>query len=140
MNHIKSRIKAILDTKFNGNHSEMARQLNVSHTTILNYVENNRLPKYEFIFNVCVTLGISPNWLILGLGERSLDSSKLKNNNNYFNLGTGENATQIIHNNDDSKYSQMIIESLKEKVESLNRENQLLREMNYLLKNKNLTQ
>lgn len=138
MNHVKSRIKTILDTKFNGNQSEMARWLNVSHTTIINYIESDRLPKYDFIFKVCVTLDISPNWLILGIGEQSLDSSKL--NNNYFNLGTGKNATQIIHNNDDNKYSMMEIEVLKEKVEFLNRENQLLREMNSLLKNVKSTQ
>lgn len=139
MNTFKSRLRFILDTMFHGNYSEMGRELNVTHTSIKNYIDDdkNRLPKYDFIFRICTKLDINPNWLILGIGEISLNKSN-PTSTTYFNLGTGENATQIINNNDDSKYIMLQMENLKEKNNALMRENELLREMNNILKNSHI--
>lgn len=131
MNHIKNRLKIILDTRFNGNQSEMARELNYSQPTIRNYIEADRLPKYDFIFKLCVTLGISPNWLILGIGNSSLSENQIKNA--YVNFGNGDNTTQVINNNSEYQHIHQI-EMLNEKVESLKKENELLREINSILK------
>lgn len=139
MNRIKLRLRKILDIEFKGNHSEMARTLNVSHTSINNYIEHNRPPNYKFIMNMIDILGVSPNWLLLGIGDIYLKKTDDKSNN-YYNLGIGKNNHQIIYNNEYYHNAQQL-DFLLEKNSSLERENQLLREMNELLKqSKNTTQ
>ena len=80
MNRIKLRLRKILDIGIKGNHSEMARTLNVSHTSINNYIEHNRPPKYKFIMNMIDILGVSPNWLLLGIGK---NNHQIIHNNEY---------------------------------------------------------
>lgn len=134
MNNIKNRLKSILETKFHGNHSEMARVLNVSPPTIKNYTEEDRLPKYDFVFRTCVKLGINPNWLILGIGDKFIDDNK-QGQTTFLNLGTGNKATQIINKNEDNNHLKLQIENLNDKNIYLERENNLLREMIEVLKN-----
>lgn len=137
MNDIKSRLKYILHSHYDGNSSEMARSLNVTHTTINNYIEKGRILRTDFVQAICSDIGISPNWLILGVGEQYLKNEELKKAPTYFNLGTGRDATQIIHHNggvEDTAYLKLKIQALEEKVGMLENEKKVLVEFNDFLK------
>lgn len=135
MNDIKSRLKYILHSHYDGNSSEMARSLKVTHTTINNYIEKGRILRTDFVQAICSDIGISPNWLILGIGEQYLKNEELKNAPTYFNL-TGRNTTQIINNGgvEDTAYLKLKIQALEEKVGMLENEKKVLVEFNEFLK------
>lgn len=70
-NNIKKRIQDAVDALCNGNKSEFCRRIGRSVESIKDIVGGKQsLPGYGLIYDILASdLGISANWLILGVGE-----------------------------------------------------------------------
>ncbi len=129
MNELKERIKMISEELFEGNATKFGKSVGSSDTSISNYINGTSFPGFQFLYNVCSQLNISPNWLILGLGEKDL-TININNHGNGNTVGiqkVGDNnssVSQVIHSN----------ELLHTENEALKREIILLREMLELYK------
>lgn len=132
INDLKIRLSEVLtellNTKFKSK-LQLARALDSNATSITQYIEGKRTyPQADFIFNLCTKIGISPTWLILGVGEKYLSEKINTVNGNGNTVGyignNNSNITQVMHSND----------ILVQENESLKREITLLREMVDMLK------
>lgn len=65
MDDIALRIKSLVDHFSNGNNSAFARMMGIPEKNIRNYIEGVQ-PKASFLTDVCVKLGVSAEWLLIG--------------------------------------------------------------------------
>lgn len=75
---INDRIKAICDTIFNGNVTQMAKTSYISRTTLISIMgEQQSAPGYDVLRRIIEipTATISEKWLLTGEGEMCLDDS-----------------------------------------------------------------
>jgi phage repressor protein C with HTH and peptisase S24 domain len=82
--NIGLRISELVDHFANGVNTKFAELVGTSEANIRNY-RNGKMPKYDFIYNVCSVFEINYEWLITGKGEmlkqqkkESPQSEKLK--------------------------------------------------------------
>lgn len=62
------RINYLIKNRFGGNNSKFSRITGVPESTIRTYLVGN-YPKLDKIAEICETLNVSADWLILGRGE-----------------------------------------------------------------------
>lgn len=65
--------------------AEIARRLELPHSTIRNYVQHNRLPSAEVLVTIANRTNVSLHWLLTGEGEKSARSSKLGDLHGWLN-------------------------------------------------------
>lgn len=63
----QDRIKLLIDARFGGNKSEFSRATGIPESTVRSYLLGN-YPKMDKIAEICETLAVSADWLILGRG------------------------------------------------------------------------
>lgn len=76
---INGRIKAICDSVFNGNVSQMAKTSDISRTTLLSIIGNQQsAPGYDILRKIVdiKSVDINEKWLLTGDGEMLADAQK----------------------------------------------------------------
>lgn len=82
MNDINERIRIIINERFRGVASTLARRLNAKNTTIHNYIkENPSKPNSDFLSELVIKLHIDAHWLLTGEGNM-MQSSRYRQNQN----------------------------------------------------------
>lgn len=77
--NIQERFVVMIDTLCNGNKSEFCRRIGRNTDAVKDIIGGrNTLPGFELLYSVLSSdLGISPNWLMLGVGPMlSADAEK----------------------------------------------------------------
>ena len=69
--NIQERIAAAIDTLCEGNRSEFCRRIGIKADAVKDIIGGRgTAPSYDLIYDICSSdLGISPTWLILGIGD-----------------------------------------------------------------------
>jgi transcriptional regulator with XRE-family HTH domain len=65
---------------FNGaSMADIARRLDLPHSTVRNYIQNKRLPAADVLIAIANNTNVSLHWLLTGKGDKSAHSAKLGN-------------------------------------------------------------
>lgn len=73
METINDRMEQIVEERFNGNKSAMAKSLGIDRATLSNYIGTKRRskPSIDLVSKIIDKLDVNPYWFLLGRGELS---------------------------------------------------------------------
>ena len=66
---ISFRLRILIDSHTNGNLKKFADLSNINPVTLLNYTKG-RTPKADALANICESLNVNINWLLIGKGSK----------------------------------------------------------------------
>jgi transcriptional regulator with XRE-family HTH domain len=116
---INQRLKDVIDA-LGLNATELARDLNVTKSTISNVINGNSLPSSKVLMPLGEVFNVNINWLLLGQGEMFLNGEQSKINKTDF--GNSRNSScedvtilkkEIQHLNDKLKDKEEIIRLMR---------------------------
>jgi SOS-response transcriptional repressor LexA len=90
---ISDRLSELAKVYAGGNKTRFAQMLGTSEANIRNYIDNGKLPKFDFIKKVCETFEISYEWLISGIGE--MEKKRREYGNNLGSSDIDDNSRRI---------------------------------------------
>ncbi len=68
MRHFRDRLELLIERRFGGKWTHLAREAALSHGSVNNYLKGTANPGYRQISQICEASGANANWLILGEG------------------------------------------------------------------------
>lgn len=68
----------LLETFNYASMADIARQLDVSHSTVRNYVQQNRLPDADVLIKIVNRTNVSLRWLLAGVGDSNAEDDSLR--------------------------------------------------------------
>ncbi|NLH50990.1 MAG: hypothetical protein GX444_20635 [Myxococcales bacterium] len=61
-----TRLRILVDECADGVYSRFGKIIHVSATTMQRYLEDRAQPGYDIVRRICLTCGVTPNWLLFG--------------------------------------------------------------------------
>lgn len=110
MNEISLRINELVEKYFDNNNSKFAEKAQTSEANIRNY-RKGTLPRLDFLVNIYENLGVSFEWVLIGVGEPIIKDVEYKFNS------LNEPSENYKKTHEDELESKYILKSLAEKFE-----------------------